>query len=278
MDLLAQARAGTRSGHPPVVIGFISTSAAAMPTFIFETEYAKSNRAACKACKGKVELGALKVGWRTPASEDQENRSHAAEAPKFHHISCFPKTHNPAWFKKHLPQDLDEVGGAANLTEADRGRLAAVFAACRGEGEMPEEVGELVSPGKTTPPGKKRKAPEDAKNDEPEDNETGEKRRKIEGVKDELSKKNAAFLQALLAKNGLPKSGKKEELLDRVAECRVLGVPPPCPTCSKAKLRWAWGKGFSCPGFFDDEAKRFVRCKGPEAGAVLERTPWQELI
>ena len=208
-------------------------------------------------------------------------------------------------------------------------------------------------------------------NDEPEDKETAEKRRKAEvrGVKAEIKrvrlevkKKNAAakqyhygalrrigvmvyairplgdafgrrHLEAQLFTNGLPNSGTNEELLDRIAECTVLGVPPLCPTCSKARLRWAWDEGFSCPGFFDGDAAlsagtlvslrgleakpelngltgtcrerladgrwtveldadhrivsvklqstsepRQVRpCKGPEAGAVLERTPWRKL-
>jgi len=86
-------------------------------------------------------------------------------------------------------------------------------------------------------------------------------------------------LGALLQKNGLPKAGKKDELVERCAESKVLGVPPECPTCEKAKLKFAMATGkFSCPGFFDSEEKRFKRCKGPgDAAADLQRTAWLEL-
>jgi len=43
-----------------------------------------------------------------------------------------------------------------------------------------------------------------------------------------LAKRSVAQLSASLSKNGLPKSGKKDELVERVAECRILGVPPFC--------------------------------------------------
>merc|ERR1712039_134380 len=86
----------------------------------------------------------------------------------------------------------------------------------------------------------------------------------IEEAKTKLASKNAAFLSAALARNGLPKTGRKEELLERVAENQVLGIPPTCGLCEKVKLRWSRETGkFSCPGFFDDEAKAFKRCKGP---------------
>merc|ERR1711959_350783 len=82
---------------------------------------------------------------------------------------------------------------------------------------------------------------------------------------------------ALFLRNGLPKTGRKDELIDRVAENQVLGVPPTCDVCEKRKLVWSRGTGkFSCPGFFDDETKAFKRCKGP-VGTELQRTPWQEL-
>merc|ERR1711866_21266 len=78
--------------------------------------------------------------------------------------------------------------------------------------------------------------------------------------KEQLMKKTIAQLGALLAKNGMPKSGKKDELVDRVAECKALGVPPTCPLCDRVKLRFSRDSGkFSCPGYFDDEKKAFQR-------------------
>merc|ERR1712061_273575 len=92
----------------------------------------------------------------------------------------------------------------------------------------------------------------------------------IAEAKAKLTSKNAAWLGAALAKNGLPKAGRKEELIDRVAENQVLGIPPKCTLCEKKVLNWSRTTGkFSCPGYFDDEAKSFKRCKGPAEGADL---------
>jgi len=100
----------------------------------------------------------------------------------------------------------------------------------------------------------------------------------VEDARAEFAKKSVAALGLLLAKNGLSKSGRKDELVERVAECKALGVPPLCSNCNKAKLRWSKTTGaFSCPGFFDDEAKHFKKCKGPGDGAEIVRTPWEEL-
>ena len=46
----------------------------------------------------------------------------------------------------------------------------------------------------------------------------------------------------MVSKNGLPKTGKKEDLVNRAAESIVLGVPPECPVCSRPdkvkRFRW----------------------------------------
>jgi len=258
-----------------------------MPGFAFECEYAKSARATCKQCKEKIDKGALRLGLKIVASLDGEadaaarQQAHAAESTKWHHADCFPQVRGAAWFRKHLPESVETCAGFGDLAEADRARVVALFATCRGAAP-----GAGDTPCKTPHPGKKRSAGAEAE-EQPSGKQarveaagvlTGEQLQAIEVTKAELSKKNAAMLGALLAKNGLPKTGRKEDLLERAAECRVLGVPPTCATCSKARLKWSRVSGaFSCPGFFDEEEKRFKRCKGPGEGDDLARTPWQEL-
>merc|ERR1712070_468440 len=161
--------------------------------------------------------------------------------------------------------------------------------ACRGEVAVPAApsgpaVTETETPAKTT---KKRKA----KDGDADAEDASAKAPKVAAVfiseaqeaaiaesKAKLSSKNNAYLAAVLAKNGLTKTGRKDELIERVAENQVLGVPPTCDVCEKRKLQYSRGTGkFSCPGFFDDETKAFKKCKGP-AATELERTPWQELV
>jgi len=261
-----------------------------MPAFLFEVEYAKSARSACKQCKDKIEKDAVRVGLKAATSEDPDademsrQKAHLAESTKWHHHGCFSQIRGAAWFRKHLPERADECSGFSDLSEADQEKVRTLFATCRGGASDASDT-----PSKSAPPAKKRKAGSDAD----ADGQKGPKRAsdetrgvlseeqlcELEGVKTELSKKSTAMLGALLSKNGLPKTGRKEELVERAAECRVLGVPPSCSVCEKGRLKWSRITGlFSCPGFFDEEDKRFKRCKGPGEDANIVRTLWQELV
>lgn len=100
----------------------------------------------------------------------------------------------------------------------------------------------------------------------------------VGNAKEALAKRNLAMLGAMLAHNGLPKSGRKEELTERIAECQIMGVPPKCSLCDKTKLKWSRETGaYSCPGYFDEEIKSLKRCRGPGEVDSVNRTPWQEL-
>eukprot|EP00440_Ansanella_granifera_P041892 gb/GFBE01045416.1/.p1 GENE.gb/GFBE01045416.1/~~gb/GFBE01045416.1/.p1 ORF type:complete len:273 (+),score=109.19 gb/GFBE01045416.1/:1-819(+) len=268
--------------------------------FAFELEYAKSNRSACKQCKEKIDKDAVRIGLKSvteldaDADPEARKKAHTMEATKWHHDSCFQRIKGVAWFKKNLPEEgAKGASGFDALKEEDQAKVEAIFAACRGEAAA---AAEPASEEASTPPpgGKKRKADPakaegastqkkskffaDKASAPAESALSKDQQAAIEAAKAELSKKNLAALGMMLAKNGLPKSGKKEDLLERAAEAKALGVPPVCPTCDKAKLRFSKVNGtFSCPGFFDDEAKFFKKCKGPAADAELVRTPWQEL-
>jgi len=269
-----------------------------MPTFALEVEYAKSGRAACKQCKEKIDKDAVRIGFKTEAPEaaaDEESGGAAAPFPegvKWHHCGCLPRARGHPWFKKHFPGEAaGTVAGFDCLKEADQGLVTALLKACRGDGPMPETAapaaGATETPEKEKAAASKRKGKSKAGADgEPPAKVakvavvtlTSEQVDAIAAAKTALASKNVAMLGAMLAKNGLPKAGKKEEVLERVAECKALGVPPTCTTCEKVKLRFSKEAGkFSCPGFFDADDKRFKRCKGPGDGADLQRTPWQEL-
>eukprot|EP00931_Biecheleriopsis_adriatica_P109727 TRINITY_DN83995_c0_g1_i1.p1 TRINITY_DN83995_c0_g1~~TRINITY_DN83995_c0_g1_i1.p1 ORF type:complete len:299 (+),score=98.26 TRINITY_DN83995_c0_g1_i1:70-897(+) len=273
-----------------------------MPSFQFEIEYAKSNRSACKHCKEKIEKDAVRVGIKSvadidpDADADTRKKAHTLEATRWHHEGCFQKVKGVAWFKKNLPEDgAKAVAGFEALREEDQAKVEALFAACRGESlGTPEEAS-------TPPPAESKKRKVDGEKDastqkrskffadkKPQEQAavvpaesalSKDQLQAIEAVKADLCKKNADALKLMLAKNGLPKSGKKDELLERVSEAKALGVPPTCPTCDKVKLRFSKTTGFfSCPGFFDDDAKHFKKCQGPGKEVTdCVRTPWQEL-
>jgi len=267
-----------------------------MPAFEFEVEYAKSGRAGCKQCKNKIEQGSVRVGLKTVVpvgpEDDAAARSaaHAAETMKWHHLECFPRLRGANWFKKHLPQ-VEALTGLANLNADDQAKIPVIFSTCRGEGPaLNGNAGSAVAAEAT--PSKKRKSPDGGADNTEETPQklanldpaaargvlTEDQFKAIEDIKAELAKKSVALLGALLGKNGLPKSGRKEEILDRVSESKALGVPPKCPTCDNVKLKWSRSNGeFSCPGSFSEEKKRFMRCKGPAKDVELARTPWEEI-
>jgi hypothetical protein len=261
-----------------------------MPAFSLEVEYSKSNRAACKCCKAKIDKDVVRVGVKVVAEEGAES-NHMLEAVKWYHFACLPRFKGAAWFKKQFPGNAaDTFAGFGALKPEDQTLVEELLSACRGQGPVPSlpeaaaAADALPTPVKGTR-GKRKSADgvgEDTAGKAAKVNHgpTADQAEAIAAAKTALSSKNIAMLGALLAKNGLPKSGRKDELVERVAECQVLGVPPTCPTCEKVKLKFSNGTGkFSCAGYFDDEEKMFKRCKGPaDAAAVLERTPWQESL
>merc|ERR1719245_1877752 len=111
-----------------------------------------------------------------------------------------------------------EVSGRDSLKENDRRSVDMLYKACRGEGPVPPEPEVQILA--ETPKSRKRKSdggladePSAKKNNvfclEPSQMEA------IQAARSEFSQKPVAILSALLQKNGLPKSGKKEELVER---------------------------------------------------------------
>jgi len=266
-----------------------------MPNFSFEVEYAKSNRSACKKCKGKIDKDLVRIGFKAEAPEDAEGAA-AHMGCSWHHLGCFPQAKGQVWFKRHLTTEaVDSIIGLSILKSEDREAVDELFKACRGEVPMPAVVPNLVrgapaAVDNETPTKAPRKRKQmcdaaaaaadgmDGPAKLPKGFLTEEQAAAIAEAKAKLSSKNASFLSAALERNGLPKAGRKDELLDRVAENTVLGVPPMCDVCEKRRLSWARNTGqFSCPGYFDDETKNFKRCKGP-SGTEQQRTPWQAMI
>jgi len=262
-----------------------------MPSFSFEVEYAKSNRSACKKCKGKIDKDLVRIGFKAEAPEDAEGAA-AHVGCSWHHFGCFPQAKGQVWFKRHLTSTAVEgILGLDALKSEDRAAVAELFKACRGDAPMPAVpnsvtgASAVVDNETPTKASRKRKQTCDVAADGmdgsvkvPKGVLTEEQAAAIVEAKTKLASKSAAFLSAALEKNGLPKTGRKDELLDRVAENSVLGVPPVCDVCEKRRLSWARSTGqFSCPGYFDDESKHFKRCKGP-TGTEQQRTPWQEMV
>jgi hypothetical protein len=89
---------------------------------------------------------------------------------------------------------------------------------------------------------------------------------KMKELREELNQLKLPELKDMLTKNDQKTSGKKSDLVERIADGKMYGALPRCPDCGGAVLKVKYarkyghsGQGdFSCPGYFED--KTFVRC------------------
>lgn len=56
--------------------------------------------------------------------------------------------------------------------------------------------------------------------------------------KEEIEDNSVAELKALLKKNGVTQSGNRDDLINRVADCKTLGTLPSCLKCGGGKLKF----------------------------------------
>lgn len=234
-----------------------------MASWQFQIEEAKSGRAGCKGCKEKIDKGCLRIGVnQDPDSlgKDLDDKMrHMMLAPKWYHFQCFEKFKGPKWFKENLC-DPAEVKGFGALDHKAQNDLV--------------ELWKLLASGKRLADSTSESLKTMTQN---QGILTDKQFEEIEAAKRDLVSKTNAQLQAMCQKNKLAKAGTKQELLERVAENMVLGCLPVCPKCDVGKLKFNRADGaITCPGFYDDVAGHFTRCKGPSAEEPVSRVPWED--
>jgi hypothetical protein len=70
-------------------------------------------------------------------------------------------------------------------------------------------------------------------------------------------------------------TGTKKELIERIADGKVLGSIPLCPSCGGGRPRFDSGKGtYLCPGFMEDD--KFVNCNKKFNMSEIIRNPWTD--
>lgn len=229
---------------------------------IFTIEQAKSNRAGCKACKEKIEKEKVRIGYSQDPEKmgvTDDKMKHMMLAPKWYHFACFEKFKSPKWFKENLCAP-EQVKGFEAMPAQEQFNLT--------------ELWKMLFSGKRMADSSCDSLREASKNQGVLSDADFES---IEASKEELNKKSIEQLKAMLAKNNLAKTGTKAELVERVAENKVLGSLTVCPTCSVGKLKWNRSDGsVTCPGFFDDIAGMYKRCKGPSKDTPVKRIPWED--
>eukprot|EP01016_Furgasonia_blochmanni_P052023 TRINITY_DN8255_c0_g1_i1.p1 TRINITY_DN8255_c0_g1~~TRINITY_DN8255_c0_g1_i1.p1 ORF type:complete len:290 (-),score=69.01 TRINITY_DN8255_c0_g1_i1:540-1364(-) len=97
----------------------------------------------------------------------------------------------------------------------------------------------------------------------------------IEEMKDSLLKYTNEQLKDMLRKNDGKVTGTKPDLIDRVAEGKVLGKVPKCPRCFGGKPNFDRNTGiYRCPGFQDDDQFRF--CNKKFEFNEITREKWED--
>eukprot|EP00331_Platyophrya_macrostoma_P016652 CAMPEP_0176472644 /NCGR_PEP_ID=MMETSP0127-20121128/41864_1 /TAXON_ID=938130 /ORGANISM="Platyophrya macrostoma, Strain WH" /LENGTH=173 /DNA_ID=CAMNT_0017867549 /DNA_START=30 /DNA_END=548 /DNA_ORIENTATION=- len=89
----------------------------------------------------------------------------------------------------------------------------------------------------------------------------------------ELSSKSQNDLKEMCKKNDQKVTGTKKELIERVAEGKVLGQLPKCTKCGGGRLKYDIKKGqYTCPGYMEDT--KFVKCGAKSNKEDIKREAW----
>lgn len=91
--------------------------------------------------------------------------------------------------------------------------------------------------------------------------------------KKKLQAKTNAELKEMLKKNDQTCTGTKDDLIEKIADGKVLGKIPRCPSCFGGRLRFDFKSGvYSCPGYRDDTD--FHNCHKKYQMNEIKRDPW----
>ena len=252
-----------------------------MSSTTYCVEYAKSNRATCKACNIKIDKGAVRIGTSVPGPGDYDMTS-------WRHLAC----------QKKKPSSLAELKGYQELKSSDQelvkswfsGDMASVMAAKRkaDEATAAAAADAAVStpkkakptPTATTPTTTPKMAAASSSSSSVASPPLGlsAETEQRDDAKALFGKMAIADLKNCLRANAQILSGNKDELVGRCVDRKVYGNLPRCPECGIGKLKVTYprefghgGMGtFTCPGGYDDDA--YVRC-GFRASQV-ERPAW----
>jgi len=98
---------------------------------------------------------------------------------------------------------------------------------------------------------------------------------KYKEFKQKLGKNSNAELKEMLKKNDQTCTGTKDELIEKIADGKVLGKIPRCPHCFGGRLRFDYKSGaYNCPGYRDDT--EFHNCHKKYQFSEVTRDAWIE--
>lgn len=97
---------------------------------------------------------------------------------------------------------------------------------------------------------------------------------KFVNTKKILDESSVQQLKEMCKTNGQKVTGTKPELIERVADGKILGAIPKCNSCGGGRPKWdAKTANYRCPGYMEDSD--FIFCNKKFAFSEIQRTPWQ---
>lgn len=234
----------------------------------FQVEYCRSDVSTCRVCMARMPKGALRIGLQlvdagamevdakapdaSPAEPQGPDKRKAAmlQAPRWHHFECFPRMKRKRWMSQHLPKDPKDIDGFDKVKKSDQRRIIKMWKQL-----LSDDTDGAVDKGKrkgdqgASPSGKRAKTGE-----LPSEQGVLSTRdyKKILRFQDELANSDTLELRRELEHNNQLKSGKRDDLIRRVAEGRALGGLPQCPRCQRQLLHFdRIGGWYSCPGYYE---------------------------
>ena len=91
---------------------------------------------------------------------------------------------------------------------------------------------------------------------------------------EDLDDKKLPELKDMCRKNLMKVSGNKSELIERIADARILGVIPKCPSCGGGRPKLdPKTMTYYCSGYLEDV--KFINCHKSFPYASISRVPWQ---
>ncbi len=229
----------------------------------FTIENAKSGRAACKKCKGKIGKGDLRIGTHSDLGDKVMT--------KWSHVTCFslPRKFSnisvEEFIDDHLTDDtetsvlkdptqrqqiIEQIGLKLTKKEAKKSQTKKAPAPASGYmATLKRNAAQLLdgTDGEDRPATKKVKLSDD-------DKSKAEAYNKFSGLK-------IPELQDILTWNNVVKTGTKEVLLTRVIDGFVYGRIGKCVVCKEGRPKITDdGGAIECTGYFNNQKGYHAQC------------------
>lgn len=198
----------------------------ALRTF-YATEYSKTDRSSCKKCKGKIAKDACRISKNSPSP------FHDGFVSVWFHVPCF--------FQKEKGKltSVDDLKGFENLRIEDQVKIREFVKAGLPEGFVPPSAATSSSQGP--------KAVEEETGITAENAAiAAENNKKLWALRDRIEKEDVSLkqLRTLLELNGMPTTGGRPDLVNRLSDAMLFGVPT-CPACQQRDMIFSMGQ-YNC--------------------------------